>query len=218
MNKSRPRGRPAGGTTARTDLLDVARRRFLAEGYDRVSLRSIAADAGVDAALISYYFGSKRGLFGAALALAANPAELLAREIAGPLNSLPERLVRTVVLAWDDPKAGSSLRTFLDAVVREPEVAWTFRELIEHEMLTRIADRIHGPDATRRAAVFASHIAGLLMARYVLRLEPLASMAPNDVARFMSPSLRAALGTPLSAATRSSRPAPGPSARRSPSG
>jgi AcrR family transcriptional regulator len=193
MNKSRGRGRPRGGTSARADILEAARRRFLADGYDHVTVRVIAADAGVDPALISYYFGSKKGLFGAVMALAANPAELLAREIPGPLNNLPDRLLRTVLLTWEDPDAGSSLTGFLHAVVRDPEVARVFREVIEQEMLTRIADRIGGPDATRRAAIASSHIAGLVMSRYVLRLEPLASMPPAEVIERMAPSLRAAL-------------------------
>src|SRR5919107_1947140 len=150
MNKERRgRGRPRGGTTARADILEAARRRFLADGYDQVTVRAIAAEAGVDPALISYYFGSKKGLFGAAMALVANPADLLAREIPGPLNNLPERLLRTVLTTWEDQAAGGSLTVFLHAVVRDPEVARVFREVIEQEMLTRIAERVGGPDATR---------------------------------------------------------------------
>jgi hypothetical protein len=74
-----------------------------------------------------------------------------------------------------------------------------FRELVEHEMLPRIAERIGGRDATRRASVAASHIAGLVMARYLLRLEPFASMPRAEVVRRMAPGLRSALigpGTP----------------------
>jgi AcrR family transcriptional regulator len=199
MNKRRGRGRPRGTTSTRTDILDVARRRFLAEGYDSVTLRSIAQDAGVDVALISYHFGSKKGLLGAALSLTANPAELLAREVAGPLNSLPERIVHTVVAAWEDPEVGGSLRAVLEAAVRDPDIARLFREMIEREMLTRIADRIAGPDAARRAAVAVSQIAGLVMARYVLAVEPLASMPAEELAARMAPGLRAALVGPRSA-------------------
>jgi AcrR family transcriptional regulator len=196
MNKARGRGRPAGGSNARADILEVARRRFLAEGYHQVTLRAIAAEAGVDPALISYHFGSKRGLLGEAMALAINPAELLAREIAGPLNNLPERLLTTVVTVWDDPDTSGSLRAFIEGVVGDPEVGRVFRELIEHEMLPRIAERIGGPDAGRRASVAASHIAGLVMARYILRLEPFASMPRAEVVRRMAPGLRTALMGP----------------------
>ncbi len=196
MNKSRGRGRPPGRSETRADILDVARRRFLTEGYDSVSLRSVAAEAGVDVALISYHFGSKKGLFGAAMALAANPAELLARELDGPLNSLPERIVRTIVAAWEDPESGGSLRAFMQAAVREPDVARLFREMLEREMIARIAERIGGADARRRASVAASQIAGLVMARYILGIEPLASMPVDELAQRMAPALRAALAGP----------------------
>jgi AcrR family transcriptional regulator len=196
MNKSRGRGRPPGRSETRGDILEVARRRFLAEGYDGVSLRSIAAEAGVDVALISYHFGSKKGLFGAAMALAVNPAELLARELDGPLNSLPERIVRTVVAAWEDSESGGSLRAFMQAAVREPDVARLFREMLEREMITRIAERIGGADARRRASLAASQIAGLVMARYILGIEPLASMPVDELAQRMAPALRVALAGP----------------------
>ena len=198
MNKSRGRGRPRGTSTTRADILAVASRRFRADGYDRVTLRAVANDAGVDVALVSYYFGSKKGLFGAAMALTANPAELLVGEMTGPLNSLPERIVRTVVRAWDDPEAGSALRNFLEAVVREPHVARTFAEMVEKEMLPVIAVRLGGgADATRRAATMTSQIAGLILTRYVLRVEPMASMTPEQLARWMAPALRAALAGPV---------------------
>jgi AcrR family transcriptional regulator len=199
MNKSRGRGRPRGTTSTRADILAAARRHFLADGYDRVTLRSVAADAGVDVALVSYYFGSKKGLFGAAMALAANPAVLLAGELTGPLNSLPERVVRTVLRAWDDPEAGPSLRTFLEAIIRDPHVARTFREVIEQEMLPALADRLGGDaNATRRASVATSQIAGMILSRYVLRVEPLASMSHQELARHMAPGLRAVLAGPVS--------------------
>jgi AcrR family transcriptional regulator len=197
MNKPRTRGRPRGTSTTKADILAVARRRFLEDGYDRVTLRAVASEAGVDVALISYYFGSKKGLFGAAMALGANPALLLAGEIHGPLNSLPERVIHTVLRAWDDPETGPSLRTFLEAVVRDPQVARIFREMMEQEMLPTIADRLGGDaDATRRAAVMTSQIAGMILSRYVVRVEPIASMSPQQLARRMAPSMRAALAGP----------------------
>jgi AcrR family transcriptional regulator len=174
----------------------VARRRFLADGYESVSMRSIAQEAGVDVALISYHFGSKKGLFGAALALAANPAELLTRELEGPLNSLPERIVRTVLAAWENPETGAPLRAVIVAAVRDPDVARLFREMLEREMIARIADRIGGADGTRRAAMAASLITGMVIGRYILGFEPLASMAPDELAQRMAPALRAALAGP----------------------
>ncbi len=74
-------------------------------------MRSVAAEVGVDAALISYFFGSKKGLFGAALALSANPPEILAKALAGDPADLPERLLSALLRSWDDPESGAALRT-----------------------------------------------------------------------------------------------------------
>lgn len=196
MNKRRGRGRPTGRTETRAKILEVARNRFLTDGYERVTLRSVAEQAGVDTALISYHFGSKRGLFGACMELSVNPADVLAQALAGPLDGMPERLIGNVVRVWDDPDGGASLRAFAEAAVCEPEVARVFREMAEREMLGRIAERLTGADAIRRAAVTASQMAGLIFMRYVLRLEPLASMPADELIARMTPALRAALTGP----------------------
>jgi AcrR family transcriptional regulator len=195
MNK-RGRGRPSGGSEARAEILEVARRRFRADGYEHVTMRSIAAEANVDVALIAYHFGSKRGLFGAAMALSANPPELLVNELDGPLNSLPQRVVLTVLRAWDDPRTGPSLRAFFDAAIRDPDVMRLLREMLGREIVARIADRLGGADASARAALAASQIAGLIMARYVVGIEPLVSMSAAEVAERVSPVLGAALAGP----------------------
>ena len=196
LNKPRGRGRPRGETGTREDILGVARRRFLAEGYDRVTLRSIALEAGVDVALISYHFGSKRGLFGASLELPANPPEILAAVLPGPLDTLPERLVRAILAAWDDPDRGPALRAFAQAALFEPDVARLFREMAEREMIARIAERLGTADGARRGALAASQIAGMIFLRYVLGIEPLASMPPDELVARMAPPLRAALAGP----------------------
>ncbi len=200
MNKSRGRGRPRGRTETRTQIVEVARRRFLADGYDRVTMRSVAEEAGVDAALISYHFGSKHGLFGACMELPANPADMLASALAGPLQSLPERLVRTIVTTWDDAERGPALRAFAEAATREPEVARLFREMAEREMIAKIAERLGGPDATRRAGMAVSQMAGLIFTRYVIGIEPLASMPVDELIARLTPPLRAALAGPRPAA------------------
>ncbi|MFB7243993.1 TetR/AcrR family transcriptional regulator [Streptomyces populi] len=208
MNKTGShRGRRPGNPDTRAAILDVARRRFLEDGYHAVTLRSVAAGAGVDLALVSYYFGSKKGLFGAALALGANPAELLARVVAeGDLATLPERVVRQVLAVWDDPVTGPPLIAMLRTAIDDDSVGALVKEAVEREIVDRIAGLVPGRDAGRRAAAFTTVVAGLITTRYLLRLEPVASMTADDVVRSVSPQLRQALRGPGRAA-RDARPA-----------
>ncbi|MES9536045.1 MULTISPECIES: TetR family transcriptional regulator [unclassified Actinomadura] len=197
MNKSgNGRGRRPGSPDTREAILAVARRRFLADGYGPVTMRSIAAEAGVDAALISYFFGSKKGLFGAVLGLVANPPEVLAGALPGDPATLPERVLRAMVAAWDDPERGAPLLMMVRAAVQDPELARLVRDILEREMINRIAERLGGPDATARAAAFGTQLAGLIFARYVLAVEPVASMGPDELIRYLAPGLRAAVHGP----------------------
>ncbi|MUN37023.1 TetR/AcrR family transcriptional regulator [Actinomadura litoris] len=191
MNKSR--GRRAGGSHTREEILAVARRRFLAEGYGPVTMRSIAAEAGVDAALISYFFGSKKGLFGAVLGLLANPPDVLAAALPGDPATLPERVLRALLGAWDDPASGRPLRLMVTAATQDPELVRLLRDVIGHEMIDRIAEHIGGVDARGRAAAFGTQLAGVIFVRYVLAVEPVASMPADELIARFAPGLRAAL-------------------------
>lgn len=189
----RRRGPRTGRPDTRALILDAARRRFLAHGYRAVTLRSVAAEAGVDMALIGYFFGSKRGLFAAALTLAVNPAEVLERSFAGELAQVPERALRGLLAVWDDPESGPQLRLLFTGVAADPAVTALVGELVQGEMLERVAARLTGVDARRRAGAFVSQMAGLILTRFVLRLEPVTSMSADEIVRFYAPPLRTAL-------------------------
>ncbi|WP_207930964.1 TetR family transcriptional regulator [Streptomyces sp. 8K308] len=176
----------------------MARTQFLSAGYDAVTMRSIAAEADVDAALISYFFGSKRGLFGEILALAANPAQVLADQLPGPVATLPERLLRALLSTWDDPTVGASLRAVVGGATGSPDLTRLLREMVEQEMVSRIAERLDDADpaeAEARAAVLSAQLTGIIYSRYLLAVEPFASMPPDEVVRRMAPALHAALHT-----------------------
>ncbi|TDD78003.1 TetR/AcrR family transcriptional regulator [Actinomadura darangshiensis] len=194
MNKSeRSRGRRRGSPDTREAILAVARRRFLADGYGPVTMRSIAAEAGVDAALISYFFGSKKGLFGAVLGLVANPPEVLAGALPGDPATLPERVLHALLTAWDDPERGAPLLFMVRTAVQDPELTRLVRDLLEREIIGRIAEHVGGADARGRASAFGVQLAGLIFARYLFAVEPIASMAPDELIPRLAPGLRAAL-------------------------
>ncbi|HET6151599.1 MAG TPA: TetR family transcriptional regulator [Marmoricola sp.] len=195
MNKPVRRGRRAGAPDTRELIRDAARARFLAEGYQAVTLRDVAGDAGVDVALISYYFGSKQGLFGAAMALPVNPATVVVAELEDPdVDTLAERMLRNVLTVWGDPATGPQLQALAAMAVTDPRMNELVREAVGNEITQRIAVRIGGADAEQRAGAFTAQMAGLIFTRYVLRLEPIASMVPDDVVRQLRPALQASLG------------------------
>lgn len=199
--RPRGRGRPRDATHAREQILQAARKLFLASGYTRVTMRAIAAEAGVDAALISYYFGSKRGLFGAVMELIVSPPDIIRAAVRGDPGRLPERILAYVIGTWDDPERGAPLLALYRRAGQEADASRLLRELIEREVVTVIAEYLGGADAEGRAGVVASQIAGLVFMRHVLRAEPLASMPAAELVARAAPALRTALYA---------RPAPGP--------
>jgi AcrR family transcriptional regulator len=211
MNKSAgsPRGRRVGRPETRSQILAVARARFLAEGYQAVTMRAVAAEAGVDVALISYFFGSKKGLFGAALALSANPPEILLGALPGNPATLPERVLRALAQAWDDPEDGGPLRVLVSTAIGDPEVGRLLKEVIEREIIEQIAERLGGADARYRAAAFTTQLAGIVLARYILELDPIATMTVDELVRRLAPGLRVALA--VQPTRRPGRPVPPPS-------
>ncbi|MFJ4963318.1 putative DNA-binding transcriptional regulator [Streptomyces sp. ADI96-02] len=197
MSQGHGRGRRRGRPDTRKTIVDAARSRFLEDGYHAVTLRSVAADADVDIALIGYYFGSKKGLFGAALALPANPAELLADLLrSGDHSDFPERAARTVLRAWDDPRTGPELLSLLRRAGVDGSLSVLLREVLEAEVIRPLGALLGGSDAPQRAASFSAIMTGLVTSRYLLRLDPIASMSTEDVVAHITPLLGQALRGP----------------------
>jgi AcrR family transcriptional regulator len=182
------RGRRTGSPDTREAILAAARQRFAAHGYDATTLRAVAEQAGVDAALPSYYFGSKADLFAAALELPVSPTTALAGVLAASdrRDDLAERLLQTLVTVWD-AATGGPLAALLRSATSQEEL---LRAFIEHEILPLLRTAIDGPDADLRASAASSQIVGLVMVRYVLGVEPLASAEPDAVVALVAPALQ----------------------------
>ena len=184
------RGRRSGSPETRGAILQAARELFAERGYDATTLRAVAERAGVDVALSSYYFGSKADLFAAALELPVSPAAAITGVLAQSdrRDDLAERLLVTLVAVWDTA-GGGPLAALLRSAVSQEEL---LRAFIEREILPLLRTVIGGTgaDAERRAAAASSQVVGLVMLRYVLRVEPLASAAPAAVVATIAPSLQ----------------------------
>ena len=186
----RQRGRPPGRTNTRQDVLDAARQVFAERGYQQASLRTIAAEAGVDAGMVRHFFGDKAGLFRAAMELPVDPAVVLPALLGPGLDGLGERVVRFFLAVWEEPAARGPFLALIRSVSGHEESAAMFREFVTEQVLVRIAGALDRPDARLRATLVASQLVGLVMVRYVIKVEPLASAPPDQVVAAVAPTIQ----------------------------
>jgi AcrR family transcriptional regulator len=183
------RGRRKGQPDTRAGILAAARSAFSELGYDGASIRRIAADAAVDPALVHHYFGSKDRLFLAALELPFDPAQLAPQIAAGGLDGFGERLVRAFLAVWDSP-AGAAGAALLRSAAHHEWAGRLLREFLVSRVAVPVLGSLGISDPAARGSLVASQILGLAMARYLLRVEPLASMPPDAVAALIGPTIQ----------------------------
>jgi AcrR family transcriptional regulator len=183
-------------------VLASARVEFAARGYEAATLRRIAERAGVDPAMVTHHFGSKSGLFRAALDVRLDPAAEIATVLPGPVEELAERLLGRLLVVWDSAAGAATLATVRTALQDEDSTA-LLRELVLSQVLRPLARALPGPEAERvwRVELVASQVVGLLMTRWVLRLEPLASASHPALLAVMAPTLQRYLTGPLPGAS-----------------
>jgi AcrR family transcriptional regulator len=183
-------GRRPGVSGTREAILDAARRAFAEQGYQHATIRGVADLAGVDPALVHHYFGTKQGLFVAAMQLPVNPVEQLTAVLAEDPGQAGERMVEVFLSIWDHAADQSPLLALVRSAVGDEHAAAMLREFITEEVLGPIAHRLGSPDARLRATLVGSQIIGLAMARYIVRVEPLASAPAAQVAAAIGPTLQ----------------------------
>jgi len=183
-------GRRPGASGTREAILDAARRAFAEQGYQRATIRVVAELAGVDPALVHHYFGTKQELFVAAVRLPVNPVEQLAAVLAADPDQVGQRLVEAFLSIWDHAGGKSPLLALIRSAVADEQAAALLREFITEEVLGPIARRVGSPDARLRATLAGSQLIGLAMARYIIRVEPLASTPSAEVAAAVGPTVQ----------------------------
>jgi AcrR family transcriptional regulator len=187
-------GRRPGDPGTRDRILAAARASFAEHGYDRTTIRGVAGRAGVDPALVHYFFGAKDRLFGAAMELPLSPADLIAGVLAGDRAGMGERLARTVLRTWDDPDSGPPLIALVRGAASHERSATLLREFIAREILDRISTAVQPPERELRAALIGVQVIGLAMARYVIKVPAVADADPEALVRWLGPTLQRYLG------------------------
>ena len=190
MTAPRRPGRPAGSSNTREQVLRSARRAFTEKGYDAAALRQIAKDAGVDQGMVRHYFTDKAGLFRAAMEVPIDPQAMLTGLLAGDRLTLGERLLRWFLDQWDQDGVHSPMLILVRSAVTHDESTRMLREFVTEQVLGRLAAAMDTPDRALRASLVGSQMIGLVMARYIVRVEPLASAEPEAVVAAVAPTIQ----------------------------
>lgn len=190
------RGRRPGSPDTRAAILAAARTAFAARGFAATSVRAVAASAGVDAALVHHYFGSKDDLFVAALQAPLDPREVLAPVATGGIDGAGERLLRVFLTVWDAEETRLPLLALVRGVF-EPGGERLVGDGLLRVVLGPVGAGLGIDEPDRRMTLVASQMIGLVMARYVLRLEPLASASADELLATYAPVLQRYLADPL---------------------
>lgn len=183
-------GRRAGDSGTRQAILDAARARFARFGYDGATLRGIAAEAGVDPALVHHFHGTKERLFVAAMRFPVLPSEFLSDVVTADRDRLGEVIVRLVLAIWDDRDARSTALGLFRSAVTQQGAARMLREFVSSTILGLVQRAAGTPNAEFRASLVASQVVGLMFTRFVVELEPIASAGVEEVVAAIGPSIQ----------------------------
>ena len=182
MTAPRRTGRRPGDSGAREAILREARQSFGSAGFSGTTIRGVARAAGVDPALVHHYFGTKGELFAASLELPFDPTVVVPALLAEGMDGLGERVVRTFLGIWDATPGQGPLLALIRSAASDETAAQSLRDFVTRVVIGPLARAVGVEDAELRASMAASQVVGLAMARYVIRLEPLASASVDELA------------------------------------
>ena len=196
---ARRTGRRPGSSDTRGRILAAARETFGERGYDGATIRAIATGAEVDPALVHHYFGSKQQLFVTAMEFPVDLSAMIPMVIAGPPETLGERLVAAVLELWEAPTMQPMLLGLLRSASSDPVAAAMLRRYLSEGPILALASASDRPDASLRAVLAGSQLIGLALARHVVRVEPLASASREHLAMAIGPTIQRYLAGDLGA-------------------
>jgi len=187
---SRGPGRRPGAPDTRGAILVAARTSFAERGFERTTMRGVATAAGVTPGLVHHFFGGKDDLFVEALGVPFDPRQVLGSAVDGPIGGLGERIALAVLRTWDDEQRRQPLLAFLRTAMTSDQVAALLRGGMPALALGVLGDLVPGPDPVQRVELVFAQMLGVAMLRYVVRLEPLASLPADELACRLGPVLQ----------------------------
>jgi AcrR family transcriptional regulator len=183
-------GRRPGESGTQQAILDAARTAFTETGYDGATVRGIAREAGVDPALVHHYFGTKEHLFVSAMQFPIDPAVIIPALLAPGFDGLGERIVRMFLTVWDSPESSHPFIGLLRSAMTHEKSAAMMREFVTSAIFGRVTAALDVERPQLRANLVASQLMGIAFARYILRVEPLASTPTDELVPIVAPTLQ----------------------------
>ena len=174
-------------------IVAAARASFAEHGWAGTTMRGVAREAGVDPALVTYYFSDKRGLLAASLEFPESFTRGVAAAQAAQAAPLKRRgrvFMDTMLGLWEDPESGEILHSTFVTAAHEPLAMERLRETIAGSILAAVSESLEGEERYLRASLAASQIIGVAMTRYVWRIGALAELSTEEVSRYVAPSVQ----------------------------
>ncbi|MCZ4123823.1 TetR/AcrR family transcriptional regulator [Streptomyces sp. H39-S7] len=184
--------KPRRSDQTKSAILAAARDRFAGHGYERTTIRAVAADADIDPSMVMRYFGSKEGLFEAALAIDLHLPDLTAV----PPAELPRVLVRHFLDRWEGNPTGDALLVLLRSAVTNDQAAARMRDIFARQVAPALVPALAaaGPGTARRAGLVSAQLLGLALTRYLVRLPAVTALTPDEIEDSYAPAIAAVLG------------------------
>ena len=183
-------GRPAGASDTRERILVSARELFARNGIDKTSIRAVAAAAGVDPALVHHYYGTKQQLFAAAIHVPIDPMDVIGPIRETPVAEIGYMLPRLLLPLWDS-EVGKGFIATIRSLLAGSEVG-LIRSFLQEVIAAEVGPRVDNPPGSGRIRVqfVASQLVGVVMARYILELDPFKSLPVEQIAETIGPNLQ----------------------------
>jgi len=194
MSDGRTGRRPGDSEVTKGSILAAARRVFGEAGFDRATIRAIAAEAEVDPALVHHYFGPKQDLFAAAHDFPVNVSDLISSMFAGPVDEVGERIARFYLTVLAVP--GSPPVSLIRAAATHESAARMLREFIEDALLRNAGSYIELPNPRLRMALVGSHMIGVIFARNLIGVGELSEIDVDDLVAALAPTIQRYLTDP----------------------
>ncbi len=183
------RGRRPGPDSARSSVLDAALQLFAEVGFERATIRAIAARAGVDPALVHHFFGTKDDLLRATLVLPVDPDAVFAGLEEHPGDE-GRALVARVLELWRQPQVREQFTALLRSAMSHEQAQAALREMLTRELIRRLVVRVGSADASLRAGLVASQLAGLGLTRFIVGIDPIVRATDEQLVAAIGPTVQ----------------------------